>query len=972
MAEKNRSKTLKKRHRSRRGANPYRRFGGGHQRLMAGLEHLREVPRTTLFDRLSLVFVLLVAAVFTGLNIFHFPNYELDEGTYMGSAWAMFEQGNLSYYTYTYDHPLLGWFQIGLFSKLVGGFLAFGSSINTGRVMMLAVTVISTLLIFVILHRASGRRTAAVFGAVAFAVSPLGVALHRQVWLDNLLTLWLLVSIYTLVEANGRLWRIAVSAVAFGLAFWSKEVAVVFLPGMLYLTYVQSHPIHRRFALTLWSAITVTSISVFLLLALLKDEFFPPGVLGSSSKPHVSLLETFIYQANRGGNGSIFSPDSNFRVLFAQWTNADPLLMWGGLAAAALGFLLWRRDRFYFGVSLLGLFFMFLLVRGGVVLYFYVIPFLALSALSLGLLAGHAVNALGAVSPPWASSRAGVRPGPWRRLLRQPAVLVLLGLTVFIGSSAVPANQKNFTDDRTSSQNEASQWVASNLPNNSVILMDAYPWADLRDKALVGNKPFNNAHYPLTALQDPAVRSKTLRKPGSIDYFLYSPSDTPQFSWIDGRLNGRNLPLISQARKNSDAVRTFASGDWKMKILRVRNLHQIPAPEDPMLSNTWSSYKQRFIKNGRVIDPTQNNLTTSEGQSYAMLRAVYMNDQKTFDQVWNWSQENLQVRKGDALLAWKYGKTADGAPGVTDQSTATDADTDTALALLFASKQWNNPVYKQRALKIMGDVWNTETITAGSQTTGYKRVLVAGDWARGDSTGTVFQPVLNPSYFSPYAYRIFAKADPSRPWGNIVDSSYQILDSIQNSPDLGGKAGVVPNWVALDPATAQPVPANLEGLPTDQFSFDASRVAWRIGLDYMWFGDSRALQTLENLSLPRKQIKDTGRLAASYSLDGKPNAGYEATSAYAGNLSSLLVGGDPALAHKVFAEKILGAYTNGPGKAGAYWGKNPQDYYNQNMAWFATAIMDGSMGNLYAGEKVIQWDRTSIDTSLANKPPKKG
>jgi hypothetical protein len=25
--------------------------------------------------------------------------------------------------------------------------------------------------------------------------------------------------------------------------------------------------------------------------------------------------------------------------------------------------------------------------------------------------------------------------------------------------------------------------------------------------------------------------------------------------------------------------------------------------------------------------------------------------------------------------------------------------------------------------------------------------------------------------------------------------------------------------------------------------------------------------------------------------------------------------------------------------------------------------MDGSMGNLYAGEKVIEWDRTSIQTS---------
>jgi hypothetical protein len=35
------------------------------------------------------------------------------------------------------------------------------------------------------------------------------------------------------------------------------------------------------------------------------------------------------------------------------------------------------------------------------------------------------------------------------------------------------------------------------------------------------------------------------------------------------------------------------------------------------------------------------------------------------------------------------------------------------------------------------------------------------------------------------------------------------------------------------------------------------------------------------------------------------------------------------------------------------------------MAWFATAIMDGSMGNLYAGEEVIDWEATIIEPSLA-------
>ncbi len=48
---------------------------------------------------MAIVAVLLIATIFTGTNMFRYPQYEIDEGTYMGSAWAMFEQGKLYFYT---------------------------------------------------------------------------------------------------------------------------------------------------------------------------------------------------------------------------------------------------------------------------------------------------------------------------------------------------------------------------------------------------------------------------------------------------------------------------------------------------------------------------------------------------------------------------------------------------------------------------------------------------------------------------------------------------------------------------------------------------------------------------------------------------------------------------------------------------------------------------------------------------------
>lgn len=872
----------------------------------------------------------------------------------MGSAWAMFEQGKLYYYTYTYDHPFLGWLQIGAFSELVGGVMTFGTSVNTGRVLMLIIAVFSTLLVFLIVHRATGRAVAALFAAVIFAVSPLGVLLHRQVWLDNIATLWLLVSLYALLTARGNLWWGVLSALAFSVAFWSKEIVVVFLPGMLYLAYTQAHPAHRHFAFSLWAAAVAAATSLFVVLALLKDEFLPPGVLWSSSEPHVSLLETYHYHASRGGGGSILSSGSDFRTFLGEWISLDPFLLVGGLVAAGLGLLFWRRDKFLFGISLLVIPFMLFLARGGVVRYFYVIPLLALLPLALGLLAGHAANAM--------DKLAGVicRGGRvWRlsgRRLRYPATLTVLALTVVLGLGAVPANYINFNGDRSSSQTEAARWVAENLPNESVILMDPYPWSDLRAEELVGDKPFRNAHSPLTALQDPAIRSEVLREPGDIDYMLYSTSEDQKDSWEDGNLSelgGRDLSLIPEARENSDRIRTFSSGDWKMELLRVRKLHQIPAPDDPILANTWESYKERFVEDGRVVDPKADGLTTSEGQSYALLRAVYMNDQETFEKIWGWTKENLQVVRGDGLFAWKYGEKTDGTLGVTDESAATDADTDAALALLFAAQQWNESEYEEEALKILDDVWEKETVVVGSSLVGEKRVVVAGDWARGDEEYS--KPVINPSYFSPYAYKIFAEADPGHPWDNLVDSSYEILESVGKSPDLGGEAGFIPDWVSLDPDTVEPLPTDIPGTSSGEFSFDASRIPWRITLDYLWFYDDRALRTLEGLSFPRQELEREGRLFAAYDSEGSPTVDYEAVATYAGVLPGLLFGGDQSsIAHQVFAEKLLGDYTDGA--EGAYWGEDPNDYYNQNMAWFATAVMDGSMSNLWAGKKVINWD----------------
>ena len=131
------------------------------------------------------------------------------------------------------------------------------------------------------------------------------------------------------------------------------------------------------------------------------------------------------------------------------------------------------------------------------------------------------------------------------------------------------------------------------------------------------------------------------------------------------------------------------------------------------LSKTWSSYKREFIQgDGRVIDHSDHDVTTSEGQSYAMLRAAWMHDRGTFDSVWRWTRDNLGVR-GDALFAWRWGRSPAGNWTVLDRHGASDADQDVALALVFASREWKDQRYLQDARSVMGGIWEKEVAQVG-------------------------------------------------------------------------------------------------------------------------------------------------------------------------------------------------------------------------------------------------------------------
>jgi endo-1,4-beta-D-glucanase Y len=403
-----------------------------------------------------------------------------------------------------------------------------------------------------------------------------------------------------------------------------------------------------------------------------------------------------------------------------------------------------------------------------------------------------------------------------------------------------------------------------------------------------------------------------------------------------------------------------------------------------VLTASWQSYCRHFISSdGQVVIPEEGGGTISEAQAYAMLRAVWAKDAAVFNRVYAFTYEKLSrvQTHGDSLLAWRWGRLPDGSWGVLDANSATDGDLDYALALALAHRRgWQAPPglpdYREEAHRVMADILAKEVVAL----TEGELLLTPGNWHE-------LKPpyLVNPSYFSPAAYRLFAQAGPgqwqpsgkispqeglspasplmgegggggdkklsplpltpSHPgrgdsipeavWERMRQSTYKLLGQLTQG--LGSQTGVglFPDWCRVD-ATGGLAPA--PGKDT-RFGWEAVRLPYRLALDGLWFKEPRAAQLLTDKFLPffKTQWQTHGRLLAVYNFDGSPAVDYESPVLYAGVLAAALAAGDCAFAREL-ALKILSFYHEDGGRA---YFEAPDHYYANNWAWLGLALYAG-------------------------------
>ena len=384
------------------------------------------------------------------------------------------------------------------------------------------------------------------------------------------------------------------------------------------------------------------------------------------------------------------------------------------------------------------------------------------------------------------------------------------------------------------------------------------------------------------------------------------------------------------------------------------------------LDSTWQGLIRRNIApytegKGLIHRPKSETPgdAVSEAVGYGMLVALYANDQEHFNSIWDTANEKMW---GGCYYNWQM----DPSGKISGMGAATDAEEDVALALIFADKlvsagKWKpytstkfNYGYADHAKKILDCMWDTKQVTSSG-------ILAPGAGWGGDA-------FVNPGYFSPAWYRIFANFDSNGDrWNTVVEKTYEIL---ANSP--GYSMGMIPDWMQPNGKWAGSLGYNAY-FNSRAFFKDAIRILWRVAIDAVWFDEPRAKAFLKNSlafingkggaeASNFYQIENPGELLPADDIWTDFNdSKNKDTWRYRREHSHLTVGMWATAALAVGESKDRIAFSEELGKfyeGGDYFGNavdptggiedtlHNEMYFDQFLAWFGASMMSGTFMNV--------------------------
>jgi len=273
-----------------------------------------------------------------------------------------------------------------------------------------------------------------------------------------------------------------------------------------------------------------------------------------------------------------------------------------------------------------------------------------------------------------------------------------------------------------------------------------------------------------------------------------------------------------------------------------------------------------WVDSGRVIRRDQGSDTVSEGQAYGMLIALSVNDERTFDSIWNWTEKHLQ--KSNGLLAWRWQNGT-----VVDPTPASDADLDAARALVIAGKQFDRPDLTAAGKRLATAIVDTLTVQ-----TSLGRILLPGPWAATNPHS------YNPSYASPVAFAQLGDATGDSRWAELAAGSRAVTTKLLDV------AALPSDWAQVsDDGTVAVIPGPTGTSGAVTYGYDAARTALR-------FAESCSPADVAVAARIAPTLTRSTALAAVLDLGGAPQTSDKSPLAYAARAAASAANGDDAAA----------------------------------------------------------------------------
>ncbi len=299
---------------------------------------------------------------------------------------------------------------------------------------------------------------------------------------------------------------------------------------------------------------------------------------------------------------------------------------------------------------------------------------------------------------------------------------------------------------------------------------------------------------------------------------------------------------------------------------------------DKYTLNYYRNWKQRYLVHEAgnlyriATDKENKSRTVSEGQGYGMMLVAYFagadpDAQKIFNGLFRYVRKHPSGICRD-LMAWETPEKKG------DADSAFDGDADIAYALLVAHRQWGSDGeinYLKEAKRILTAI---KKCTLGRKS----HLPLLGDWV--DQNGKKYnQYTTRSSDFMISHFRTFYAYDHDPKWLQVVSATQKALQEIQKLPQ--NSSNLVSDFLYYNIKRKHFFPTERHFLEKedDSYYYNACRVPWRIGVDYLLNHDAASYEISQKM-LYRVWLyadKKPQNIKSGYHLDGSVIGNYPST-----------------------------------------------------------------------------------------------